>query len=216
MKIKVFNIYITTLLLLIFQAEVQAQYGEPLKIPPHLSANFGELRNNHFHSGIDFKTQQVINKPVYAVADGFVSRISVSPSGYGLAIYINHPEMNQTSVYGHLNSFSTQISEYVEEKQYELESFRVDIHLKPDEIPVLKGEQIALSGNTGSSGGPHLHFEIRDTKTQSPLDPLQYVAQNVKDTQKPDLRGIAFYPINQQGVINGATVPTRLTISKSK
>ena len=216
MKIKVFNIYITTLLLLIFQAEVQAQYGEPLKIPPNLSANFGELRNNHFHSGIDFKTQQVINKPIYAVADGFVSRISVSPSGYGLAIYIDHPEMNQTSVYGHLNSFSTQISEYVEDKQYELESFRVDIHLKPDEIPILKGEQIALSGNTGSSGGPHLHFEIRDTKTQSPLDPLEYVAQNVKDTQKPDLRGIAFYSINQQGVINGTTVPTRLTISKSK
>ena len=85
-----------------------------------------------------------------------------------------------------------------------------------NEISILKGEQIALSGNTGSSGGPHLHFEIRDTKTQSPLDPLQYIAQNIKDTQKPDLRGVAFYPINRQGVINGLTTPTRLTISKSQ
>lgn len=216
MKIKNFKTYFIALLILLIQIGVYAQYGEPLKLPPSLSANFGELRNNHFHSGIDFKTQQVINKPVFAVADGHISRISVSPSGYGLALYIDHPTLRQTSVYGHLNSFSKHIAEYVEEKQYELESFSVDLQLRPDEIPITKGEQIALSGNTGSSGGPHLHFEIRDTKTQSPLDPLLYVAQNIKDTQKPDLRGISFYPIHQQGVINGTTTPTRLAISKSK
>ena len=102
--------YLIALLLLLIQAGLYAQYGEPLNIPSNLSANFGELRNNHFHSGIDFKTQQVINKPVYSVADGYVSRISVSPSGYGLAIYIDHPEMKQTSVYGHLNSFSKHIT----------------------------------------------------------------------------------------------------------
>ena len=215
MKVSYTKIYFISLLLLIVNAGY-AQYAEPLKIPPHLSANFGELRNNHFHSGIDFKTQQVVNKPVYAVADGYISRISVSPSGYGLALYIDHPAMQQTSVYGHLNSFTKHIANIVEEKQYEKESFRVDLHLSPDEIPITKGEQIALSGNTGSSGGPHLHFEIRDTKTQSPLDPLEYVAQNVKDTQKPDLRGVAFYPINEQGVVNSSTSPTRLNISKSK
>ena len=216
MKIKSNKLYILFHLLFVFHSVGYAQYGEPLKLPPALSANFGELRNNHFHSGVDFKTQQVVNKPVYAVADGYISRISVSPGGYGLAIYIDHPTEKQTSVYGHLNSFSKQIAEYVVTKQYEQESFRVDLHLKPDEIPVVKGEQIALSGNTGSSGGPHLHFEIRDTKTQGPLDPLQYVAKNIKDTQRPDIRGIAFYPINGQGVVNSSTAPTRLNISKSK
>lgn len=216
MKIKKSKLQIIVLLFLIVHTGGYAQYAEPLKIAPNLSANFGELRNNHFHSGIDFKTQQVVNKPVYAVKDGYVSRISVSPSGYGLAIYIDHPTQQQTSVYGHLNSFTKHIAEYVEEKQYEKESFRVDLYLGPDEILITKGEQIALSGNTGSSGGPHLHFEIRDTKTQSPLDPLKYVAQNVRDTQKPDLRGIAFYPMNDQGVVNATISPSRLTIYKSK
>lgn len=216
MKIKINKLYTLALLLLLIQTSGYAQYGEPLKLPPALSANFGELRNNHFHSGIDYKTQQVINKPIYSIADGYVSRISVSPGGYGLALYIDHPTEKQTSVYGHLNSFSKQIAEYVAAKQYEMESFRVDLELEPNEIPVNKGDQIALSGNTGSSGGPHLHFEIRDTKSQSPLDPLQYLAKNIKDTQKPDLRGIAFYPINEQGVVNASTSPTRLNISKSK
>ncbi len=216
MNIRTNKSYFLALILLIIQTAIYAQYGEPLNLPPALSANFGELRNNHFHSGIDFKTQQVVNKPVYAVADGYISRISVSPGGYGLAIYINHPIENQTSVYGHLNSFSKLIAEYVESKQYENESFRVDLQLEPDEMPVTKGEQIALSGNTGSSGGPHLHFEIRDTKTQAPLDPLQYVAKNIRDTQKPDLRGVAFYPIARQGLVNASTAPTRLSISKSK
>ena len=207
---------IIVLLLLIVQTGLFAQYSEPLNIPPHLSANFGELRNNHFHSGLDFKTQQVINKPVFAVADGYISRISVSPGGYGYALYIDHPEHKHTSVYGHLNSFSKEIANYVEIKQYENESFRVDLNLNPDEIPVKKGEQIALSGNRGSSGGPHLHFEIRDTKTQSPLDPLQYVAKKIVDTQKPDLRGIAFYPISGHGVINNSPQPIRLNVSESK
>ncbi|MDD2474792.1 MAG: M23 family metallopeptidase [Dysgonamonadaceae bacterium] len=203
-------------LLLAFQSAVYAQYGEPLKIPPNLSANFGELRNNHFHSGLDFKTQQVVNKPVYAVADGYISRISVSAGGYGNALYINHPETNQTSVYGHLNSFSVHIANYVEEEQYKKESFNVNLYIEPDSLPVKKGDQIALSGNRGSSGGPHLHFEIRDTKTQNPLDPLQYVAKNIVDTQKPDIRGVAFYPINGKGLINESIEPVRLTIQKAK
>ncbi|MDD2552172.1 MAG: M23 family metallopeptidase [Dysgonamonadaceae bacterium] len=207
---------ILTLLLLVVQSGLFAQYGEPLRIPLHLSANFGELRNNHFHSGIDFKTQQVINKPVYAVADGYISRISVSAGGYGNAIYIDHPEHGQTSVYGHLDSFSKQIADYVEEKQYENESFSVNLYLEAHKIPITKGEQIALSGNRGSSGGPHLHFEIRETKTQNPVDPLQYIAKSIIDSQKPDIRGIAFYPVSGQGVINGEAAPTRLTIYKSK
>ena len=208
--------YILLLFLMIVPSIGYSQYTEPLNIPPALSAGFGELRNNHFHSGIDFKTQQVVNKPVFAVADGYISRISVSPSGYGLALYLDHPELGHTTVYGHLNSFAKHIAQYVEEKQYQQESYRINLYLEPHEIPVTQGEQIALSGNTGSSGGPHLHFEIRDKETQGPIDPLQYVAQNVADTRSPDLRGIAFYPILGQGVINGNTTPTRLTIHKSK
>ncbi len=216
MKTNNYTLPLIALLLWLVHTTGFAQYGEPLNIPPALSAGFGELRNNHFHSGIDFKTQQVVNKPVFAVADGYISRISVSPSGYGLALYIDHPEQGHTTVYGHLNSFSKHIAQYVEDKQYENESFRVNLYLESHEIPVAKGEQIALSGNSGSSGGPHLHFEVRDRETQGPLDPLQYVAQSIRDTQRPDLRGIAFYPIAGEGVVNNSNSPTRLNIGKSK
>lgn len=191
------------------------QYRNPVNIPLALSANFGELRNNHFHSGVDFKTQQVVNKPIVAIEDGYVSRISVSPGGYGLALYIDHPSTGHTSVYGHLNSFSQKIAAYVLEKQYAQESFSVNLYIEEGVLPVKRGEQIALSGNTGSSGGPHLHFEIRDRETQDPLDALQYLAR-VPDTRKPDLRGIAFYPEEGKGVINGSSNPIRLNISKDK
>ncbi|HBC37524.1 MAG TPA: M23 family peptidase, partial [Porphyromonadaceae bacterium] len=154
-----------------FSAYTQHPYTNPLDIPPALSANFGELRSNHFHSGIDFKTQQTVNKPVVAIEDGYISRISVSPGGYGLALYIDHPS-GHTSVYAHLNSFSSPIADFVKEKQYEQESYRVELYPEPGLLIVKKGQQIGLSGNTGSSGGPHLHFEVRDTQTQDPLDPL--------------------------------------------
>ena len=217
MKLKKQPLPLILLLLLIVKTTAgYGQYAEPLNIPPALSAGFGELRNNHFHSGIDFKTQLAVNKPVFAVADGYISRISVSPGGYGLALYLDHPEQGHTTVYGHLNSFAKHITQYVEDKQYQQESFRVNLYLEPHEIPVAKGEQIALSGNTGSSGGPHLHFEVRDRETQGPLDPLQYVAQNAIDTQSPDLQAIAFYPIVGEGVVNSSTSSTRHTIYKSK
>ena len=183
-----------------FTADAQNS-SPPLRIPVSLSANFGELRNNHFHSGLDYRTQQSVNKPVYSIDDGFVSRINVSPGGYGLALYIDHPG-GQTSVYGHLNSYSKKIADYIKQKQYELESYRIDIELKPNEITVKKGEQIALSGNSGGSGGPHLHLEIRDTKTQDPLDVKNFLGKTMTDTQNPDIRGIAFYPQEGKGVIN--------------
>ncbi|MHB9054985.1 MAG: M23 family metallopeptidase [Paludibacteraceae bacterium] len=195
---------------------VKAQnFVPPLRIPPSLSSNFGDLRNNHFHSGLDYRTQQTVNKPVYAADNGFVSRISVSPGGYGLALYIDHPS-GYTSVYGHLNSFSKKVADYVKLKQYDQESYRVDVTLKPNEISVKKGEQIALSGNTGGSGGPHLHFEIRDTKTQDPLNVLDFLGKTMTDTQKPGIQGIAFYPQEGKGVINGSSNPIRLNIEKTK
>lgn len=183
-------------------AEAQ-QLRKPMDIPVLLSGNFGELRSNHFHSGIDFKTQGVEGKPIHSVQDGYVSRISVSPWGYGNGLYITHPD-GTTTVYGHLQKFSQKITAYLKEKQYEQESFNVNLSLTPDELPVKKGELVALSGNTGSSGGPHLHFEVRDTETEEPMDPIEYYKDLIKDTQAPKIQGIMVYSMPGKGVVNGS------------
>ena len=183
-------------------AEAQ-QLRKPMDIPVLLSGNFGELRSNHFHSGIDFKTQGVEVKPIHSVQDGYVSRISVSPWGYGNGLYITHPD-GTTTVYGHLQKFSQKITAYLKEKQYEQESFNVNLSLTPDELPVKEGELVALSGNTGSSGGPHLHFEVRDTETEEPMDPIEYYKDLIKDTQAPKIQGIMVYSMPGKGVVNGS------------
>jgi len=183
-------------------AEAQ-QLRKPIDIPVLLSGNFGELRSNHFHSGIDFKTQGVEGKPIHSVQDGYVSRISVSPWGYGNGLYITHPD-GTTTVYGHLQKFSQKITAYLKEKQYEQESFNVNLSLTPDELPVKEGELVALSGNTGSSGGPHLHFEVRDTETEEPMDPIEYYKDLIKDTQAPKIQGIMVYSMPGKGVVNGS------------
>ena len=183
-------------------AEAQ-QLRKPMDIPVLLSGNFGELRSNHFHSGIDFKTQGVEGKPIHSVQDGYVSRISVSPWGYGNGLYITHPN-GTTTVYGHLQKFSQKITAYLKEKQYEQESFNVNLSLTPDELPVKEGELVALSGNTGSSGGPHLHFEVRDTETEEPIDPIEYYKDLIKDTQAPKIQGIMVYSMPGKGVVNGS------------
>ena len=183
-------------------AEAQ-QLRKPMDIPVLLSGNFGELRSNHFHSGIDFKTQGVEGKPIHSVQDGYVSRISVSPWGYGNGLYITHPD-GTTTVYGHLQKFSQKITDYLKEKQYEQESFNVNLSLTPDELPVKEGELVALSGNTGSSGGPHLHFEVRDTETEEPMDPIEYYKDLIKDTQAPKIQGIMVYSMPGKGVVNGS------------
>lgn len=211
------KLYLTTLVALsLFCSVSKAQYQSPLKIPIYLSGNFGELRNNHFHSGIDLKTQGVINKPVYNIADGYVSRISVSSSGYGLALYVTHPATGHVSVYAHLESYAPNIEAYVKQKQYEQESYVVNLHLKEGEIPVKQGSLIAYSGNTGSSGGPHVHFEIRDAVSEYVLDPLAFFKSHIKDNVAPDIRGIAAYPVSGEGVINGSRIPLRQDISKTK
>lgn len=172
--------------------------------PILLSGNFGELRSNHFHSGIDFKTQGVEGKPIHSVRAGYVSRISVGPWGYGNGLYITHPD-GTTTVYGHLQKFAKKIAAYVKLKQYEQESFNVNLALTPDELPVEEGELVALSGNTGSSGGPHLHFEIRDTETEEPIDPIEYYKDRITDTKPPKIQGIMIYPMAGKGVVNGSS-----------
>lgn len=175
-------------------------YTTPVKIPIHLSASFGELRSNHFHTGIDIKTQGVTGLPVNAAADGFISRIAVSPTGYGNAIYIDHPN-GTTTVYGHLKKFRDDIQKYVRNIQYKKKSFQIDVTVPPETFPVMQNEIIAESGNTGSSGGPHLHFEIRDTKTEEPLNPLKYNLP-VSDSTAPKIFSLLVEPLSETSHIN--------------
>lgn len=194
------------LIFLFFVSVLQAQqsyYLAPLKIPLFLSASFAELRTNHFHSGIDIKTQGVTGLPVYAVADGYVSRIAVSPSGFGKALYIDHPN-GTTSVYGHLERFAPEIQKYVMDQQYEKQSFQVDLQVPASLFLVKKGDEVAKSGNTGSSGGPHLHFEIRDTKSEEPLNPLD-LGFTVTDNTAPKIFSLLVVPLSDTSHVNYQT-----------
>jgi len=178
--------------------------AKPVDIPILLSGNFGELRSNHFHSGIDIKTQGKTGFPIYAAEDGYVSRVVVSPWGFGRAIYVTHPALGITTVYGHLLSFSTKIDIPVRDKQYSRETFSIDLEFAPGEIPVKRGEKIALSGNSGSSGGPHLHMDVRDTATGETMDPLPYYKEYIKDAVAPEIRAIALYQENGLGTVYNA------------
>ena len=175
-------------------------YPSPVKFPIYLSATFGELRNNAFHAGVDIKTNGDIGKKVYAVADGYVSRIGVSPWGYGNAVYITHDD-GYTSVYAHLEMFNDKIGKYVKQKQLESKSFAQSLYLKKDEIPVKVGELIGYSGDTGGSGGPHLHYELRDAN-QRPLNPY-FFGFKINDNIKPAINGIALYP-KELSSVNGS------------
>lgn len=186
-----------------FVSAQDVYYTNPLKIPMLLSGSFAELRNNHFHSGIDIKTQGRADLPVYCVADGVVSRISISPSGYGNAIYIDH-DNGTTSVFGHLNAFRPDIAEYIKNIQYERKSFRVDIPVLPGIFQISKNEIIALSGNSGSSGGPHLHFELRNTKNENPVNPLKF-GFIVKDNTPPKIYALQISPLSEESHINYTT-----------
>lgn len=174
-----------------------AQQLPPLNRSLQLTGNFGELRTNHFHSGLDFRAS--IGTPVYAVDSGYVSRISVDAGGYGNALYITHPS-GLTSVYAHLNSFIPKIEKIVIEQQYNLEYYAVNLTFSPNQIKVEQGEIVAYTGNRGSSGGPHLHFELRDTKTENPIEPLSYIKDKITDTRSPQIKAISVIPYN--GVVN--------------
>ena len=170
------------------------EYINPLDFRLLLSGTFGELRGNHFHAGIDFKTKGVEGQKIYAIADGYISRIKVSSYGYGKALYINHPN-GQTSVYAHLKEFSEKIDTIVKKEHYKREKFEINIFPKANSINVKQGEVIALSGNSGSSQGAHLHFEIRDTKTEHPLDPLDF-GFKVIDNISPILKELKVFDLD--------------------
>lgn len=169
----------------------QNYFRNPLNIPMQLAANFGAIRTNHFHMGLDLRTNSQENLSVLAAAEGYVSRIKVERYGFGNAVYITHPN-GYTTVYAHLNKYFNQLDEYVKEKQYKEEKWEQDITFQPGQFPVEKGQQIALSGNTGGSAGPHLHFEIRDTKTEECLNPLLF-GFAIPDTVAPIISGLYWY-----------------------
>ncbi|AWH85333.1 M23 family peptidase [Flavobacterium album] len=202
-------------------AFAQQQYPQdffrsPMDIPIHPSGTFGELRTNHFHAGLDFRTNQKEGLPVYAAAEGYVSRIKVSTYGYGTALYIDHPN-GFTTLYGHLQQYAPKIEAYVRAKQYEKQSFDIELFPKPGEITVTKGELIALSGNSGGSGGPHLHFEYRDTKTEMIINPLLFgLDKKMKDPYPPKILGLMAYPLSDDAVVNESKKPTLVSLKLQK
>jgi hypothetical protein len=183
----------------------------PVNIPLLLSSNFGELRIDHFHSGVDIKTQGVTGKEVFATADGYVYRISVSPGGFGKALYVRHPS-GYLTVYGHLDKFTPEIEDYVKARQYEKKSFLVTLFPIKEEFPVKQGELIAYSGNSGSSEGPHLHYEIRKSDGELPVNPLLFEF-GIEDNIEPVIEKLVIYPINSHSIINNENSIRKINVS---
>lgn len=187
---------------------------KPVDIPLVLSGTFGELRSNHFHSGIDIKTQGREGLKIYSVADGYVARIKVSHWGYGKAIYIKHPN-GYTTVYAHLQRFSPKIEKYIKKQQYKKESFEIQLFPSSNILPVKKGEVIGYSGNSGGSFGPHLHFEFRDSKTEKIINPL-YFGIDIEDTKKPIINALIAYPLNEDSQVNQGNIPLQIPFKRLK
>ena len=192
--------------------EKSANFISPFDFPLLLSGNFGELRANHFHGGVDFKTQGVVGKPIRCIADGYISRVTVTPGGYGQAVYITH-DNGYTSVHGHLHRFMDGVQQVVEAYQYEHETFAVDLQFEADRFPLKQGEVFALAGNEGYSFGPHLHMEIRKTDTEEYIDPLQFYTDQLKDTTAPRATHVMLYPQVGKGVVNGSSRKKIISLS---
>lgn len=189
-------------------------FGKPLGIDLNLTGSFGELRYNHFHSGIDFGSNRKIGDPVFASADGEVVRIQINEKGYGKTIYIKHPN-GYTTVYAHMNDYAGDIRKYVKEKQYLEEKYIIEIFPLKNDLLVKKGGIIGFVGNTGSSGGPHLHFEIRDTQSEEIINPFLFgFSSEIKDVTNPVVNSLVVYPINEESVVNGESVPLLLSLTK--
>ena len=184
--------FITILFLSLFINDLKSQSNQNfvMDLPINLSGTFGELRTNHFHSGIDIKTNRVEGLNIYSYEKGYISRIQVSTYGYGKAIYITHPD-GKITVYAHLSKFSEKIQNYVKDIQYKRKKFAIKVYPKESEILIEKNEIIGYSGNTGSSSGPHLHFELRD-KNNMPVNPLKYRNIEIIDTIIPSLKGVYY------------------------
>ncbi|MDX1827986.1 MAG: M23 family metallopeptidase [Lutibacter sp.] len=189
-------------------------FKKPLNIPLVLSGTFGELRTNHFHAGLDIKTEQKEGLKVYASANGYVSRIKISLWGYGKALYITHPN-GYTTVYAHLSKFNPIIEKYIKQKQYKKESFEIQVFPKSNELPIKSNEIIAYTGSTGGFVGPHLHFEIRNTKTEKPINPMLF-GVTIKDNIKPTINTLIGYSLSDSSAINQINTPVQIPFKKLK
>jgi len=210
-----------TVFILSFSFTLQAQdslpknyFINPLQIPISLAGTFGEIRTDHYHTGIDIKTEGKEGLPVYAAANGYISRIVVSPYGYGNALYIMHPN-GYITLYGHLSRFNDAIASFVKHRQYAEEKYLQDISLTPGQIKVSQGDTIAFSGSTGASEGPHLHFEIRNARTEDPINPL-LAGYKCVDNLPPIIEGIALYPLTDSSNINGEHRPLYIRVEKKR
>ncbi|RMA64155.1 M23 family metallopeptidase [Ulvibacter antarcticus] len=188
-------------------------FSNPLEIPLILAGSFGELRSNHFHSGLDIKTQQKEGIPIYAPADGFVKRIKVGHYGYGKALYIKHPN-GYSTVYAHLQKYAGAIEAYVKKSQYDNESYEIELFPDASTLNVSKGDIIGYTGNSGSSGGPHLHYEIRDGASR-PMNPMLFGVE-IPDTKHPLVYTIMGYPIGESAQINQSQNPVKLRLILQK
>ena len=204
------------IVLLIFTQSILAQnpypqdyFRNPLEIQLVLAGTFAELRSNHFHSGLDIKTQQREGLKVFAAAKGYVSRIKISHWGYGKALYITHPN-GYTTVYAHLKKFSPKIEALIKKSQYEKETFEIELFPSINELLIDTDEVIAFSGNTGGSSGPHLHFEIRDKK-ERPINPMLF-GIDITDTKRPTILSVFAYPIDNNSQVNLSNEKTKLRL----
>lgn len=195
------------------QLPFEKDFCHPLDIELELAGTFGEFRSNHLHSGLDLKTQNKEGYNVYAAGKGYVSRIKIAANGYGNALYITH-QNGFTTVYGHLQSFNKTIQAYSRRKQYDKKSFEIDLALSREELPVEKGDIIALSGNSGGAESPHLHFEVRDTRTEEIINPLSLGLQ-IKDSIAPAFEQLLLYPF-YQGSVNESPLPYTCKLNKAK
>jgi murein DD-endopeptidase MepM/ murein hydrolase activator NlpD len=189
-------------------------FSPPLAGKLSVSGTFGELRPDHFHTGIDFSTQNKVNTEVLSIAAGYVSRIKISATGYGKVIYITHPN-GFVSVYAHLGAFNVVVDDYVKKKQYEKETFEIELFPNPALFPVKKGDIIGYSGNSGSSSGPHLHFEIRSELSEHPVNPL-FSGMFPPDTEKPFFETLVLYPSGGNSLVNGQGVPVIIDLKKTR
>lgn len=204
---RVFNIILTLLLFFCPNTKgAELKYSSPVPFKVMLAGNFAEPRPNHFHGGIDVKTERVEGKPILSVADGYVSRITTNTNGTGNTVYITHPDGN-TTVYCHLQRFVPKLENALRRHLYKMETNNVDVFFHPSELPVSRSELIALSGNTGFSTAPHLHLELHDTKSWDLIDPLSVLSDIVSDKTPPMAQAITITPVEGYGVLNTGMSP---------